>query len=76
MRFPWRGTRVTLRTFLDGALQVSYKDRTLDYTIVRKLPHPSPAEDEKTLDARVDALIAAQAVKKHAAAAAHPSGCG
>ena len=70
-----RGARVTLRHFLDGALQVSYKDRILTCTAFGKLPHPSPVEDEKTLDARVEAVIAANAVK----AADPPSrqrGCG
>ena len=64
-----RGARVTLRHFLDGALQVSYKDRILICTAFATLPRPSPAEDEKTLDARVEAVIAASALK----AAAPPS---
>lgn len=70
-----RGARVTLRHFLDGSLQVSYKDRILTCTAFRQLPRPSPAEDEKTLDARVEAVIAASALK---AAAPPPGqrGCG
>ncbi len=65
-----RGARVTLRHFLDGSLQVTYKDRVLDCTAFATLPRPSPAEDEKTIDARVEAVIAANALK----AAAPPSG--
>ena len=70
-----RGARVTLRHFLDGSLQVSHKDRILTCTAFRQLPRPSPAEDEKTLDARVEAIIAASALK---AAAPPPGqrGCG
>ncbi len=65
-----RGARVTLRHFLDGSLQVSHKDRILACTAFRQLPRPSPAKDEKTLDARVEAVIAASALKP----AAPPSG--
>ena len=39
---------------------VRYKNRSLSYRRVRSLPTPSPAEDEKTLDVRVDALLTAQ----------------
>jgi hypothetical protein len=62
-----RGARVTLRHFLDGALQVSYKGKILTCTAFRKLPRPSPAEDEKTLDTRVEAVIAANALKNSSA---------
>jgi transposase len=54
-----RGAKVTLFHFLDGDMRVRYKDRPLSYTRVKSLPIPSPAEDEKTLDVRVDALVAA-----------------
>ena len=30
------------------------------YTRVKSLPTPSPAEDEKTIDVRIEALVAAQ----------------
>lgn len=59
-----RGARVTLRHFLEGALQVTWKTRILDVTVVRKLPHPKPAEDEKTIDARVNAIISIAANKQ------------
>ena len=70
-----RGARVTVRHFLEGALGVTYKARQLDVTAVRKLPGPSQAEDEKTIDARLDAVIAAEApAKKPAALHAHGYG--
>jgi transposase len=55
-----RGAKVTLLHLLDGDMCVRYKNRFLSYTRVRSLPTPSPAEDEKTLDVRVDALVAAR----------------
>ena len=55
-----RGASVTLRHFLDGSLSVTYKTRKLEVTAVRKLPHPSQAEDEKTIDNRLCAVIAAK----------------
>lgn len=55
-----RGASVTLRHFLDGSLTVTYKTRKLEVTAVRKLPHPSQAEDEKTIDTRLSTVIAAK----------------
>ena len=55
-----RGAKVTLLHFLEGDMHVRYKNRSLSFTRVRSLPTPSPAEDEKTLDVRLDALLAAQ----------------
>jgi transposase len=55
-----RGTRVTLHHFADGRLQVYYKERALAFTMYGTYPVPDPAQDEKTLDMRVDAIIAAQ----------------
>lgn len=55
-----RGVKVTLLHLLDGQMRVRYKNRSLSCTRVRPLPTPSPAEDEKTLDVRVDALVAAR----------------
>ncbi len=40
-------------------MRVRCKNRTLDYTRVKSLPTPSPAENEKTIDVRVEALVAA-----------------
>ena len=55
-----RGAKITLFHFLDGDMRVRYKDRALSYTRVKSLPTPSPAEDQKTLDVRLDALVSAQ----------------
>ena len=55
-----RGAKVTLRHFPGGALTVHYKDRTLPATAYGRYPVPDPAEDEKTIDARLDTAIAAQ----------------
>jgi transposase len=70
-----RGARVTLLHFQDGSLRIDYKNRTLPYTAFKTLPGPSPAEDEKTLDARVTTLIAASAATQ-AAELARARGCG
>ena len=55
-----RGARVTVRHYLDGRMDVVFKDRVLPYTTVRKLPRAVAIEDDKTLDARVDAIVARQ----------------
>ena len=44
-----------------GSMQVHYKDRILACTACKTLPVVSEAEDEKTIDARVDRLVAAAA---------------
>jgi hypothetical protein len=41
-------------------MDVVFKDRLLPYTTVRKLPQAAGVEDDKTLDARVDAIVARQ----------------
>ena len=53
-----RGAKVTLLHFLDGTLRVRFKDRDLAFTPFKTLPVPPPLEDDKTLDARLDAVIA------------------
>jgi transposase len=55
-----RGAKVTLYHYADGRMRVHYKDRVLAYTVYASYPVPDPAADEKTLDHRVDALVAAQ----------------
>ena len=55
-----RGVRVTLHHFADGRLRVYYKERPLAFTVYGTYPSPDPAEDEKTLDLRVNEIIAAQ----------------
>jgi transposase len=54
-----RGAKVALRHFLDGRMQVSYKDRLLEYTAFKQRARPAELADEKTLDARVDLIAAA-----------------
>ena len=55
-----RGAKVTLYHCADGRMRVHYKDRLLACTAYGTYPVPSPTEDEKTLDVRVDAIVAAQ----------------
>jgi transposase len=55
-----RGAKVTLHHFVAGGMAVHYKDRVLQVTAYGTHPVPDPAEDEKTIDARVEAIIAAQ----------------
>ncbi len=62
-----RGARVRLHHFADGRLRVYHKERPLAFTVYGADPVPGPAEDEKTLDSRVDAIIAAQQVLAEAA---------
>jgi hypothetical protein len=62
------GARVSLHHFLDGTLRVRYKDRILSHTAFGVSPAPAPAEDEKTLDSRLDAIVAAIAVTASKAA--------
>ena len=56
-----RGATVTLHHFISGGMTVHYKDRILPATAYGKYPVPDPAEDEKTIDVRLDAIVAAQA---------------
>ena len=53
-----RGAKVTVRRYLDGRMDVVFKERVLPFTTVRRLPRVSAIEDDKTIDARVDALVA------------------
>ena len=61
-----RGATVTLYHYADGRMGVHYKDRILACTAYGTYPIPSPTEDEKTLDLRVDAIVAAQQVAARA----------
>lgn len=47
-------------------MRVLYKGRTLLYTHFMIRPGAEPAEDEKTPDVRMDALIAASAARPQA----------
>jgi len=58
-----RGARVTLHHYMDGSMRVHYKDRILACTAYKTLPVPSEAEDEKTIDARLDRLVAVAATQ-------------
>jgi transposase len=55
-----RGAKVTLYHLLNGTMSIHYKDRTLTATAFKTFPVPDPTEDEKTIDARVDAILANQ----------------
>jgi transposase len=68
-----RGARVTLHHFVGGGMSVHYKDRMLQVTAYGTYPVPDPTEDEKTIDTRVDAIIAA---KRPRAALLMPHGRG
>jgi len=54
----FRGAKITLRHYLDGRMDVVLKDRVLPYTTVRPLPRATAIEDDKTIDARLDQIIA------------------
>ena len=52
-----RGVTVTLYHFVEGGMEVHYKDRVLPVTAYGTYPVPDPAEDEKTIDLRVDGIV-------------------
>ena len=58
----FRGAKVTVRHYLDGQMDVLFKDRVLPYTTVRNLPRAATIEDDKTIDACVDAIVATERV--------------
>jgi transposase len=53
-----RGQKVTLLHFLDGSMQARHKEKILTVTAFGSCGVPAPIENEKTLDARVDACVA------------------
>jgi hypothetical protein len=53
-----RGAKVTLHHFISGGVTVHYKGRVLPVTVYGHYPIPNPAEDDKTIDVRLDAVIA------------------
>jgi hypothetical protein len=55
-----RGAKIVVHRFTDGRLRFSHKDRVLTCTAYGTYAVPAAAEDEKTLDARVDAIAAAR----------------
>lgn len=56
-----RGARVTLHHRLGGAMTVHYKQRILPVTAYGTYPAPDPTEDEKTIDGRIDLIVAVHA---------------
>ncbi len=60
-----RGAKVTLHHFADGAMTVHYKRPCASGDRVWSLSGSDPAEDEKTIDARPDAVIAARSGRRH-----------
>lgn len=75
-----RGGKVLVHRLINGRLHVTYKDRVLLLTAYGTYPVPDPATDEKTLDARVEAIIAAretaQAMVSCPAGSLKPGACG
>lgn len=67
-----RQGRIQLQHFLDGSMQVQYKDKPVSWEILKTFPVPSPTEDEKTIDSRMAALLAAtqKYLENHSAKAA------
>jgi transposase len=61
-----RGARVTLLHFQDGGMRIDYKNRSLPYTHFKTNPGPDPAQDEKTLDARMAEIVAANSARSQA----------
>jgi transposase len=55
-----RGAKIAVHRFHDGRLRFSHKERVLTCTAYGSYAVADPAEDEKTLDARVDAIAAAR----------------
>ena len=54
-----RGAKVSVHLFTYGRLHVTYKERVLALAAYGTYPVPASAVDEKTLDARVDAIVPA-----------------
>jgi hypothetical protein len=55
-----RGAKVTLHHFVGGGMTVHYKGRILPVTAYGHYRVPDPVEDEKTIDIRLNAIIAAR----------------
>jgi hypothetical protein len=61
---------VTLHHFIGGGMTVHYKDRILPVTAYGSCPVPDPAENEKTIDVRMEAIVAS--ARGEAAASSSP----
>ena len=53
-----RRAKITLLHFLDGSMRARFKERELSFTAYGQSGAPVAVEDEKTIDARLDAVIA------------------
>jgi hypothetical protein len=53
-----RGAKVTLYHFVGGGMAVHYKDRVLPVTAYGTYPVPDPTEDDKTIDVRMETIVA------------------
>lgn len=54
----FRGAKITVRHYQDGRMDVIFKGRVLPHTTFKQLAGAAAIETDKTVDARVDALIA------------------
>lgn len=68
-----RGAKVSLVHHLDGRIEVRYKQRKLETTAFGPCRAPPAAEDEKSVDARLDTIIAAAAQKPDRKPSSHAS---
>lgn len=55
-----RDAGIALRHHLDGTLTIHHKDRILPVTAFRTYPVPDAAKDGKTIDLRIDHIVAAR----------------
>jgi len=67
-----RGAKVTVCALADGEVVLLREGRELPYTTYRKGERPPPVEDEKTLNARVDAALEKQQRQRAKPAPDHP----
>ena len=58
-----RNTKITLLHYRDGTMRVRWKDRFFGYTHFKTNYPPIDAEDEKTIDARMDSIVARAALE-------------
>ena len=56
--YALRGAKITLLHFLDGSMQARWKERKLSFTAYGATGAAVAIEDEKTIDARLDAIVA------------------
>lgn len=72
-RYSLRGATVTVVSYADGRIELLRGDEILPFKVFDPLQHVLPAADDKTLNARVDEVLAQQRqVKKYHPAPDHP----